>query len=58
MTRDNVEVDDVFMARVHRNGNLRLDMFKFFADKKHATGKQLLSTVFPELSYIGTTEFS
>ena len=60
MTRDSISVDDVFMARLHRNSNLRLEMFKFFKDpsKSIASGKQALSTVFPELSYKGSTEFS
>ena len=62
MTRDSVLIDDVFMARIHRNSNLRLDMFKFFPGRNvHSnelvTGKQVLSTIFPELSYIGSTEF-
>lgn len=61
MTRDNVAVDDVFMARIHRNSNLRLDMFKFFSSRtpgELVSGKRVLSTIFPELSYIGSTEFS
>jgi hypothetical protein len=62
MTRDQVQLDDVFITRIHRNSNLRLDLFKFFASSaesnKFISGKQALSTVFPELSYIGSTEFS
>ena len=29
LTRDQVQMDDVFLARVHSNSNIRFDMFKF-----------------------------
>jgi hypothetical protein len=58
MTRDSVQLDHVHMARVHRNSNMRIDLFKYFKGGDRVSGKQCLSTVFPELSYIGQTEFS
>lgn len=55
LTRDQVQMDDVFLARVHSNSNIRFDMFKF-SNNQLNSGKQALSVILPQMSYQGKSE--
>lgn len=48
-------MDDVFLARVHSNSNIRFDMFKYSSNKRNS-GKQALSVILPSISYQGKSE--
>ena len=56
ITRPDVEVDDVFLVRVHSNANTRFNMFKH-SGQRVVSGRQVLSVIMPEISFKGKSEF-
>lgn len=46
LTRDQVAMDDIFMARVHSNSSIRFDMFKYSKNEQQS-GRQVLSAILP-----------
>lgn len=50
-------MDQIFVARIHKNGRLVIDQLKYADDSGMTTGKDCLSLNFPNLSYKENTKF-